>query len=88
MGLRCEERFDMTYKLNPGIEKIKSKTIVVIDDKEFVFNNGKEAVKQEYDRNYLVDSISAKDDTVIVVLKENKLINSTNWMGEEQVSFF
>jgi len=88
LGLRCEERFDMTYKLNPGIEKIKSKTIVVIDDKEFVFNNGKEAVKQEYDRNYLVDSISAKDDTVIVVLKENKLINSTNWMGEEQVSFF
>ena len=78
----------MTYKLNPIIETITSKTIVVIDDKEYVFNNGKEAVKQEYDRNYFVDSISAKDDTVIVVLKENKLINSTNWMGEEQVSFF
>ena len=78
----------MTYKLNPIIETITSKTIVVIDDKEFVFNNGKEAVKQEYDHNYLIDSISAKDDTVIVVLKENKLINSTNWMGEEQVSFF
>ena len=78
----------MTYKLNPIIETITSKTIVVIDDKEFVFNNGKEAVKQEYDHNYLVDSISAKDDTVIVALKVNKLINSTNWMGEEQVSFF
>ena len=78
----------MTYKLNPEIEKITSKLLIVIDDKEIMFGNGKEAAKKVFDRNYLIDFISAKDNTVVVVLKENKMTDSTKWIGEEQVSFF
>ena len=78
----------MKYKLNPAIGKITSPVVLIMDDKETEYSDGKIAADNEFDKNYLVDSMFAKDNKIFVVLKENDMINNTNWVGEEQVSFF
>ena len=78
----------MKYKLNPAIGKITSPVILSIGDEKIEYPSGQSAVDSEFDKNYLVDSLFAQDNKIIVILKENKNINNTSWVGEEQVSFF
>ena len=77
----------MRYKLNPAIGKITSSLVLIINGSELEFENGEEAVNHDFEKNYIVDSMYARNNKVVAVLKESE-INNTNWVGEEQVSFF
>ena len=78
----------MNYKLNPELAKIESPVILVIDGEEQVYENGTALLHLNFNQNYLIDKISARDNAVIVFLKVNDAINDINWVGEEAVSFF
>ena len=78
----------MKYRLNPSINKIISSIILIYDEQEVEFASGKDAADTEFDKNYIVKSLFAQDDKIVIVLKENDAVNNTNWVGEEQVSFF
>ena len=78
----------MTYKLNPSLAKIVSLVVLVMDGNETQYPNGAALAECEFEKNYLVESISARDSAVVVALKENTTVNQINWVGEEAVSFF
>lgn len=74
----------MVYKLNPQLGLIKTPVIHVVEGVESQYSNGEELIPLTFDKNYIIDSISARDGSVVVTLKENKHIT---WDGEEAVSF-
>lgn len=80
----------MTYKLEAFIEKIKSPIVCVFGDKEVEYTDGMTLSKQIFDKYWLVDSISVRDEKIALVMKENKNINNVEWIGEDAVdkSFF
>lgn len=78
----------MTYKLNQIVEKINAPIILKTDSNEQLFEDGTALANAEFDKYYVIESISVNDDRIVVVVKENKLLNDTTWCGEEQVSFF
>lgn len=78
----------MTYKIDQFVAKITSHLLLSYDGYEKIFENGKQLADADFDKYYLIDSISIKDDMIAIKLKENDRINNTNWCGEEQVSFF
>jgi hypothetical protein len=77
----------MTYKLNPQLRLIKAPVILVIEGVEQCYGSGEELTTLTFDKNYIIDSISARDDRVVVALKENDRQFNINWIGEEEVSF-
>ena len=77
----------MTYKLNPQLRLIKAPVILVIEGMERRYNSGEELTTLIFDKNYIIDSISARDNKVVVTLKENDRQFNINWIGEEEVSF-
>jgi len=77
----------MTYKLNPQLRLIKAPVILVIEGMERQNNSGEELTRLEFQKYYLIDSISARDGSVVVTLKENDRQFNINWVGEEEVSF-
>ena len=77
----------MTYKLNPQLRLIKAPAILVIEGMERQYNSGEELTTLIFDKNYIIDSISARDNMVVVTLKENDRQFNINWIGEEEVSF-
>lgn len=80
----------MTYRLEQFIEKIKSPVVCVFDDKEIEYANGKELENQQFDKYWLVDSISVRDDKILLKMIENHNTNYADWIGEEGIdkSFF
>lgn len=78
----------MNYKLNPGLAKIEAPVVLVFDGEERSYENGAALLDLTFKQNYLVDHISARDNAVVIFLKENNEINHINWVGEETVSFF
>ena len=78
----------MNYKLNPELAKIEAPVVLVIDGKEQSYENGAALLHLNFKQNYLIDKISARDNSVVVFLKRNDEINNMNWVGEETVSFF
>ena len=80
----------MTYRLESFIEKITAPVICVFGDKEAEYVDGKELSEQAFDKYWLVESISVRDDKVVLVMKENIARNNIEWIGEEAVdkSFF
>lgn len=78
----------LNYKLNPELAKIEAPVVLVIDGEELAYENGAALLHLNFKHNYLVEKISARDNMVVVCLKENNEINSMNWVGEEAVSFF
>lgn len=78
----------MTYKLSPQLRFIKTPVILVIDEEEKRYPGGECLTKLEFDKRYVIDSISARDNAVVVTLKENNQSAIINWIGEEAVSFF
>lgn len=80
----------MTYKLNPEVKKIQSPVVVKFSDQEvdMAFESGAALADAVFDRNYLIESLAAEGDSVVLTVRENDTINAVNWVGEEAVSFF
>lgn len=78
----------MNYKLNPTLTKIEAPIILIIDGNEQTYENSKALTELSFEKHYLVDKIFARNNAVVVVLKQNNKINEINWVGEEAVSFF
>ncbi|MBP3805452.1 MAG: hypothetical protein J6I76_16465 [Oribacterium sp.] len=66
---------------------IKAPVILVIEGMERQYNSGEELTTLIFDNNYIIGSISARDNKVVVTLKENDRQFNINWIGEEEVSF-
>ena len=77
----------MAYKLNPQLRLIKAPVILVVEGEERQYSSGEELTRFTFDKNYIIDSISARDGEVVVTLKENKRNFKIKWVGEEEDSF-
>ena len=77
----------MTYKLNPQLRLINAPVILMIEGYERQYSSGEELTTLEFDKNYIIESVSARDGSVVVTLKENDRPFNMNWIGEEAVSF-
>lgn len=77
----------MTYKLSPQLRLIKAPVILVVDGVEKSYGSGEALTTLTFEKNYIIDSISAREDKVVVALKENDRQFNINWIGEEAVSF-
>jgi len=77
----------MIYKLSPQLRLIKAPVILVVEGEERQYSSGEELTRLEFQKYYLIDSISARDGSVVVTLKENDRQFNINWVGEEEVSF-
>lgn len=78
----------MTYKLDPSVSKITSPVLLIYDGCEKVFENGKQLADAVFDKNYLIDSISIKNNMIAVTLKGNDCLNEVKWANNSEVSFF
>ena len=82
----------MTYKLNPEVRKIISPIVLTFSDGagEQSFSNGAALADALFQKRYCIETISAKEEHVVVTVKENVTVNTANWIGEEAVkpSFF
>ena len=77
----------MTYKLSPQLNLIKAPVILVVEGEAHCYGSGHELTRLKFDKNYIIESIRARDDKVVVMLKENDSNFNINWVGEEEVSF-
>ena len=77
----------MTFKLNPQLRLITAPVIIVIDGEERSYLDGESLTVLEFDQRYVIDSIGAQGNTVVVTLKINDRVNDISWIGEEAVSF-
>ena len=78
---------NMTYKLNPSLEKIQSPVILILPDgerREYI--NGVTVVEDVFDHKYLIEAVRAVGNTVEIKLTEPQIKAST-WIGEEQTFF-
>ncbi len=80
----------MSYRLESFIEKIKSPVVCVFGDKETEYANGTVLAEQSFEKYWLVESITVRDNKVVLTMKENSRVNSIEWIGEDGVdkSFF
>ena len=60
----------MTYKLNPALRKIQSPITLVIDGAETAYPNGAVLTEQIFEKRYTVESMTARDDRIVIELKE------------------
>lgn len=77
----------MTYKLNQQLRLIKAPVILVVEGEEQTYDSGEELTTLTFEKNYIIDTISARDSEVVVTLKVNDRNFNINWIGEEEVSF-
>jgi hypothetical protein len=77
----------MTFKLNPQLGLIKAPVILVVDGEETEYPDGDALTALEFDKRYVIDSIGARDGSVVVTLNINDRVNDITWIGEEAVSF-
>ena len=77
----------MTYKLNPEVSKIQSPVILRIEGGELstdeTYANGAELANATFEKNYVMRSLAAQGDVIVLTVSENPLTNNTNWIGEE-----
>ena len=78
----------MTYKIEQFVKKIKCPVLVKLEDSELRFENGEQLAEYDFNKSYIISSITAVDSMIVLSLVENNRINDTNWCGEEQVGFF
>ena len=60
----------MTYYLDPDVRKIQSPILLCIDDKEIEFANGQALSQKSFDKRYVIQSISAMKNQIVIVLEE------------------
>lgn len=77
----------MNYKLEGIVEKITSPVICIIDGQETEYQNGKVLCEESFNKYYLVVSISARGEKIVVSLKEKDRTQCgpMNWIGEEAI---
>ncbi len=78
----------MTFKLNPQLSLINAPVILVVNGEERMYPDGESLTTLEFYKRYVIDSIDAREGSVVVTLKENNHSAVVNWIGEEAVSFF
>ena len=80
----------MTYRLNPEVKKIFAPILVKFKDgcPTMSFPDGESLAAAEFNKNYLIDSLSIDNSAVVLCLRENDKVNPMNWVGEEMISFF
>ena len=79
---------DMTYILNPEIQKILSPVVLVFPDgMKLQYESGKAAVDAVFDRKYVISTMRAVNDIFELMLVEQETPNM-NWSGEEPSTFF
>lgn len=86
MNTEIGER-SMNYKLDSIIEKIKAPVICVIDGQESEYADGAALYGQEFSKYYLIESLSVREEKIVVTFKENKREQGgpINWVGEEAI---
>jgi hypothetical protein len=77
----------MTYKLDPKLKLIKVPVILVSEGYENCYGSREELTALTFVKNYIIESISARENSVVVTLKENDRQFKINWVGEEEVNF-
>ena len=82
----------MTYKLDPEVRKITSPVIVSFCDgrEDEQYEDGAALAEAVFCKNYLIESLSVRNGSVLLTVRENDQVSSINWVGEEAVemSFF
>ena len=77
----------MTYKLEPGLNRISSPVVLILPDgKHMKFENGKMVSQALFDRKYQAIEFKANSNDIEIVLK-NVDSPSILWIGEEQTLF-
>ena len=80
-------RYELTYKLNPNLEKILSPVIVLFPDgSRQDYKDGSDLVSAVFENKYIISTIQAVKDAVQIELDESST-SSTGWIGEEQTFF-
>lgn len=77
----------MKFKIDSEVRKITSPIVLNIGGKEQNYENGSVLSDYEFDKRYVIESISAKGDLVYITVAEGQDIPSTEWTKKE-VSFF
>ncbi len=77
----------MTFKLNPELRLIKAPVILVVDGEETEYPSGDALTALVFDQRYVIDSIRARNSSVLITLKINDRVNEITWIGEEAVNF-
>lgn len=52
------------------------------------FPNGEALTAAKFRKNYLIDTVTVENNTVVLALRENEEVNAVNWIVKEAVSFF
>lgn len=82
----------MTYRLDPEVRKITSPIILSFSDgrEDERFQDGAALADAVFSRNYLIESLSAWNGSVVLTVRGNDQAAVMNWVGEETVemSFF
>ena len=78
----------MTYKLNNEVKKINSPIVLLLCDQELRFNNGAELAEKEFNKPYIIDTITAKDSVVFITVLEKDNMPTTDWSKDKDISFF
>lgn len=77
----------MTYKLNPIIEKIESPVIIRIPGEQRIYESGRAAAADVFDRNFAISALRADGGNVVITLSELQ-VGAVTWIGEEQENLF
>ncbi len=78
----------MTYKLGNDVKKIIALVIAVVENDKQEYANGTVLSKAKFSRPYIIRSINASDNKIILNLIEIEKINDSNWVDEEQAGCF
>ncbi len=79
----------MTYKLNPIVGQFISSIILRFQDSnapDRFFKSGTALAGEIFDRPCFIDSVCAQENQIVLSVRENNLINSTEWVEEDNVS--
>ena len=73
----------MTYKLEPGLNRLTSPVVLIFPDQTSQrYENGEEVCMDAFDRKYYAAEISARDSSIVIRLQEADT-PEINSIGEE-----
>lgn len=80
----------MVYRLLFDLEKIKSPVVIVFKDSETRYTDGATAKRDAvFSVPVHVDSITARDNDIVIIVEESTEYNSTSWVEDAgEHSFF
>ena len=77
----------MTYRIEQFVRKIALPIIAEYEDYQNEYSSGNELADSIQDKPYVIESISAENDRIIIKLKQNQNINDTSWSETDQSYF-